>query len=158
MKITSYQYILATGWLPVCWQWIWAICAVCLAISISKASLDSMTAWENVFSLSLVVVLSFLIGWFAAVIPGWFVFGPLLYSQGIENGGPFVPGDTVRIIAGKYRDTVARVYGKGQHDTVRVELGKTEREQYADYFSAHELVRENRSEQKAEPALPNTEV
>jgi hypothetical protein len=158
MKITSYQYLLATGWLPVCWQWIWATCAVCLAVRMSKVSLDSLTALENVFPVSLVVVLSFLIGWFASVIPGWFVFGPLLYSLGIENGGPFVPGDTVRIIAGKHRDTVTRVDGKGQNDTIRVELGKTEREHYTDYFSAHELVREKAMEQMAETELPVTGV
>lgn len=61
-----------------------------------------MTNWDNIFPFAAVVVLSFLSGWFASIIPGWFIFGPLLYSQGIANGGPFVPGDTVRIIAGKH--------------------------------------------------------
>ena len=156
MKTPSYQYILATGWLPVCWQWIWAISAVCMTMKITKASLDSMTEWDHLFPVAAVVVLSFLSGWFASVIPGWFVFGPLLYTQGIENGGPFVPGDTVRIIAGKHRGTVSRVYGTGQHETVRVELGKDAKEQYADFFSAYELVREKGDEQNAEPELPVT--
>ena len=158
MKITSYQYILATGWLPVCWQWIWAIAAVCMSMRITKASLDSMTNWDNVFPVAAVVVLSFLSGWFASIIPGWFVFGPLLYSQGIENGGPFVPGDTVRIIAGKHRGTVAKVYGTGQYETVRVELGKVEREQYSDFFSAYELVREKATEHNAALELPVTSL
>jgi hypothetical protein len=77
-------------------------------------------------------------------------------SQGIENGGPYVPGDTVRIIAGKHRGTVARVYGTGQHETVRVELGEAAKEQYADFYSTYELVRETADEQNAETELPDT--
>jgi hypothetical protein len=142
MKGTLYQYILANGWLPVCWQWTWAIGAVCMAARMTKASLDLMTVLDYALPFAAVVVLSFLSGWLASIIPAWFVFGPMLYSQGIENGGPFVPGDTVRIIAGKHRGTVARVYRTGQHETVRVELGGAEREQYTDFFSAYELVRE----------------
>jgi hypothetical protein len=30
----------------------------------------------------------------------------------------------------------------GQHETVRVELGEAEKEQYTDFFSAYELVRD----------------
>ncbi len=89
-----------------------------------------------------VAVLSFLSGWFTSIIPAWFVFGPMLHSQGIENGGPFIPGDRVRILAGIHRGTIARVYGTGQHETVRVEPGEAEKEQYTDFFSAYELVRE----------------
>ena len=129
-----------------------------MAMRITNASLESMTEWDYVFPFAAVVVLSFLSGWFASIIPGWFVFGPLLYSQGIANGGPFVPGDTVRIIAGKHRGTVSKVYGTGQHETVRVELGKAEREQYADFFSAYELVREKATEQTSALELPVTRL
>lgn len=58
----------------------------------------------------------------------------------------YVLGDRVRILAGKHRGKVARVNDTGQHDTLRVELGDTEKAQYADFFSAYELVRETADE------------
>lgn len=149
MKDSSYQYLLATGWLPVCWKWAWAIVAVCMAMRMTDISLGSMAAWPNVTALAKVVVLAFLTGWYASIVPAWFVFGPMLYHQGIENGGPFVPGDKVRIIAGKHRGRVARVYDTGQYETVRVELGETEKARYADFFAAYELVREAGGEREA---------
>jgi len=127
-----------------------------MATRMTKASLDSITVSDSALPFAVVVVLSFLSGWFASIIPAWFVFGPMLYSQGIENGGPFVPGDRVRILAGKHRGTIARVYGTGQHETVRVELGEAEKEQYTDFFSAYELVREKADEQSGEPESPMT--
>ncbi len=151
MKITLFQYVLATNWLPVCWQWAWAIGAVCTTTWMTKPSLTLWTTPNFVLLFAAIVPLSFLSGWFASIIPALFVFGPLAYYQGIDNGGPFVPGDKVQIIAGKHRGKIARVYGTGQHDTVRVDLGETERTQYTDFFSAYELIRETADKQLANP-------
>ncbi len=125
-----------------------AIGAVFWVTRTTQASLDSISSTDFVLSFAAVAALSFLSGWFASLIPAWFLFGPLLYSQGIENGGPFAPGDTVRILAGKHRGKVARVYEIGQHETVRVDLGDIERKQYSVYFAAYEFVREAPDEPK----------
>ena len=59
------------------------------------------------------------------------------------NGAPFHPGDMVRILAGKHRDRVVRVYeiwpSRGQ---VRVELGEQEEKAVKDVFMDIQVCRE----------------
>jgi transcription antitermination factor NusG len=53
-----------------------------------------------------------------------FVLGPIYYEQGLKNGAPYLPGDSVRILVGRHAGRVATVYQiwpeRGQ---VRVDLG-----------------------------------
>ena len=87
-------------------------------------------------------MIAFLLGWIASVPAAWVLFGPILMAQGEQNGGPFQPGDRVRIIAGPFCGRVAQVDTHWQHETVRVDLGDEPRRKYQDIFAAYQLLRE----------------
>lgn len=141
MRPSVWQQILAMGWLPACWQWGWSIAAVVFAIWKMELRLGGLAEFSTWLLYLFAVVAAFLTGWFASIIPALFVFGPILYTQGMVNGGPFAPGDKVYIIAGKHRGTISVVYKAWQNETVRVELGAAARESYTDIFAAYQLIR-----------------
>lgn len=151
MSAATWQYVLATGWLPSIWHWVWSLVAVGFTAWSINPPLDAFRELSFLWTFLLAMVLSFFAGGFAAIIPAWFVFGPILYAQGLENGGPFVPGDLVQVLAGEHRGRTGRVYRQWQNDTVRVELGETAKARYEDIFSAYELVR-------ATPAATGVEI
>ncbi len=149
MKPTTVQYVLASDWLPYCWQWTWSLIAVGAAIWTMNPGVESLGDLSFALNFVAAVVLAFFVGGFASILPRWFVFGPILYSQGLENGGPFVPGDRVCILAGKHRGKTALVYESWQNETVRVELGGADKAQYTDIFAAYQLIRVPADEQCA---------
>ena len=80
------------------------------------------------------------LGLLLAILLGWFVLGPLYYSQVERNGGPFKVGDEVLILTGPFRDRVARVYSPWQGDRVRVDLGEEAKQRFRDIFSQTQLL------------------
>ncbi len=100
-----------------------------------------------VVMLVVATVLSLILGFFAAIPTAWVLLGPILMEQGIVNGGPFVPGDIVQIIAGPHRNRRSHVYSTWQHETVRVDLGEQAKAEYADIFAAFQLLRVEPGEQ-----------
>ena len=141
MKSTFIQYLIATEWLPQAWKWSWALAAAATTWVITEASRG---AWGDPWLAARfvgVLGLSAMLGWFASLVPAWLVFGPLLHSQGLANGAPFMPGDEVWILAGKHRGRLTRVYSAWQHDTVRVDLGDEEKAAYTDIFAPYHLLR-----------------
>jgi len=94
------------------------------------------------------VVIALPIGFLLAIFPGWFIIGPLYAVRGQINGGPFKVGDTVQILAGPYKGRVTRVYSTWQGNSLRVELGEKEKEDYKDIFSPGELLREENTDYK----------
>jgi hypothetical protein len=152
LKPSLAQYVLATNWVPYLWQWTWAMSAVAWA---AYALRPTIAAFSNVWFLLfgvLTIVLAFAAGWFASIIPTWLLFGPILHDRGLANGGPFGPGDWVQVIAGKHRGRVVQVYSEWQNNTVRVDLGDSEKQRYADIFSAYELFRQSDDSQSTKHA------
>lgn len=94
-----------------------------------------------------IVLLAMVLGYFASILVGWFVLGPLYYGRSRKNGEPFREGDMVQILVGPHRDRVARVYRAldiaswaGAH-RVYVELGEDEKAAGRDVFKSYEIVR-----------------
>ena len=142
LKTTHRQRLLASNVLPVCWAYLlvpaftvfFALCAVG-SLRFAFSDLSSAGA------LVVVVVLSYLIGAGIGSISVFFIFGPILYDQGLQNGGPFQDGDLVQVISGPHRDRVGRIYSGWQHDTHRVELGEDAERNYSDIFADYQLLR-----------------
>ena len=99
--------------------------------------LDATTLLLAIVTLVLCVAL----GQFIGVLVGFFVLGPLYYGRMLKNGGPFQPGDTVQILRRSHRGRIARVYSAWQGDSVRVDLGDPDNEEFTDVFGPVELLR-----------------
>jgi hypothetical protein len=99
--------------------------------------------WLNPVLFAGLLVLAWGVGWFAAIIPGWFLLGPLYYSWGLSNGAPYRVGDTVKVLARRQRGRVARVYEVwAERLQVRLDFGEAAREQVEDVFAYFEVRRE----------------
>lgn len=142
MKPNKLQYLFAqSDPMKVCLTAGPILCAVYVLRAI-EPSLDMMKDFMTILLLVGVVLLSLPLGWFGAILILAFLFGPIYYDQGLRNGAPFHPGDHVRILAGPHRDRIVRVYSYWQGDSVRVELGEEEKNNYSDVFSPYQLMRE----------------
>ncbi len=85
------------------------------------------------------------------MFPGWFFIGPFFYAREMKNGGPFKVGDTVQILSGPHKGRISRVYSTWQGNTLRVELGTREKDEFKDIFSPAQLLREEIAEPGAPP-------
>jgi hypothetical protein len=102
-----------------------------------------LSHWLNAALFAGLLVLAWAVGWFAALIPAWFLLGPLYYGQGLDNGAPYQVGDYIRVLSRRYRGRVVRVYELwAERQQVRVELGEAARERVEDMFSYFEVCRE----------------
>ena len=108
--------------------------------------------WLNAVLFAGLLVLAWGVGWFAVIIPGWLLLGPLYYSQGLRNGAPYRVGDYVRVVARRQRGQVARVYEVwAERNQVRLELGEVARERVEDVFSYLEVCRESNPNKSLQP-------
>ena len=113
----------------------------------------------NLVRLSFFVIIALLLGFLLSLIVAsflamilWPIMQPFFKVRDLKNGAPFRVGDRVRILAGRHKDRVVRVYSEWRHDSVRVELGEREKEKFTDIFSSRQLLRE-----EVEPdAAPNS--
>lgn len=138
---TVWQTFVASPWLPRLWQLGgvgWAITHVLLEFLPTWSALAN--PWFLVFGLIAIVVAGAL-GWVASFLAAWILLGPIVRLQGVCNGGPFLPGDWVQVIAGHHRGTISRVYDRWQHECVRVDLGKHAEAEFRDVFAAYQLLR-----------------
>lgn len=91
------------------------------------------------------------LGYFVGMLMAVFTLGPIYYQQGLDNGAPYAPGDSVRLLVGRHRGQTVRVYAIwGERNQVRVELGDAERDAVTDVFSYCEVCRE--------PAAPQSDA
>lgn len=104
----------------------------------------------NLIRLVFYVIVALLLGFLMALVAGsflvgifWLLLRPLYEARCAKNGAPFRVGDHVRILAGRHKDRVVRVYSDWKDDSVRVELGADEKEKFKDIFSAIQLLRED---------------
>jgi ABC-type transport system involved in multi-copper enzyme maturation permease subunit len=144
---TRAHYFFASSILMSCWLCAWpTIFVVWVTISI-PTSFASFFDVRFLFFYICSIVIAVPLGLFAAVLSGFFILGPILYDRGLKNGGPFIPGDLVRVLTGDYKDTIARVYQRWQHDSVRVDLGEDAKLNYKDVFGPYQLLRTDTDEQ-----------
>lgn len=120
--------------------------SVVVTVRFSDPTLAALRDWHLLLSLLGVIALSLLLGFFVAFLLGWIILGPLYYNRMLENGGPYQIGDTVQILAGPHRGRVVRVYSLARGDSVRVELGEQEKENFKDIFAATEVLKERDAE------------
>lgn len=125
-------------------------CTVVSAITggyIEYNKLSPLLTWvvlaESLFFIAVFAGLGYLL----ALIPATFVFGPMYYSRGLKNGEPFQSGDTVHILVGPYKDSIAIVYKAtdqypeaGWH-RIYVRLGEMAKKDGQDVFSSTEILR-----------------
>ena len=150
MKPTRAQYFFASPWPGRIWFTTIPL-LLTLAVGRTCASfLDPLAAWWDFVRFAWFVLLALLLGFFLAMFPGWFVIGSLYYDRETKNGGPFKVGDRVQILCGPHKGRVSRVYSTWQGNTLRVELGAKEKEEFKDIFSPAQLLRAG----SAEPCAP----
>ena len=151
MRPTNAQYFFASPWPGRIWFTTIPL-LLALAVGHTCASfLDPLSAWWDFVRFAWFVLLALLLGLFLAMFPGWFVIGPLFYGREMKNGGPFKVGDTVQILSGSHKGRIARVYSTWQGNTLRVELGAKEKEEFKDIFSPAQLLRDGSAEPDAAP-------
>lgn len=139
MQPSRVQYFYADHWPIRLWH------GAAIALSIigwwhvgGWAALLDRTTW---FLAIPALVLFVALGHFTGLLVGWPILGALYYGRMLENGGPFKPGDPVRILSRPHRGRISRVYAAWQGDYVRVELGDGAKERFEDIFHPAELLR-----------------
>jgi hypothetical protein len=106
--------------------------------------------WKIILRLTLAIGLALLVGELLAAVVVCFLYD----ARGCINGGPFQPGDRVRILAGPHRDRVTRVYVWWMCGSLRVELGEEEKASNRDIFTACQLLREEDPTTEGEATRP----
>lgn len=142
MKPTRAQVFFASEWPGLIW---FTTIPLLVAFSVGRSILPVLDPWASVWNavqLAWFIVLSLILGFFLAVFPGWLVIGPMALDREIKNGGPFKVGDTVQVLSGPHKGRVSRVYSTWQGNTLRVDLGASEKDAYKDIFSPVQLLRE----------------
>ncbi len=148
MKPTPLQYFFARDWPRKIWMVAAPLYIVFFIVRECHPTFSLFMDWQAVFWLFCVALLALPIGFFLAILMGWFILGPLYFDRGLKNGGPFRPGDRVRILTGPHRDRIVVVYSLWQGDSVRVELSEEEKKNYKDVFSPVQLLRSRDSNQE----------
>ena len=154
MKPTRAQYFFAINWplrvvflillvgVPLC-------CAYVIARPLVHVYAPLSEIW-NLLRLVFYVIVALLLSFLSALVAVSFLIGilwpliePFYKSRCAKNGAPFHVGDHVRILAGRHKDRVVKVYSTWRDDSVRVELGEKEKEKFKDIFSFIELLKVN---------------
>jgi hypothetical protein len=131
------KYVLAHGFRISTWGGVLALTGV--VVQECRPDQGVFAGWPFIIWFVLAI---------AAAIPLGFVLGaifsPFVCMIGeMVNGAPFEPGDTVRILLGRHKDGVARVYEVWyERHQVRMELGPQEQHRVTDVFSWNEVCRE----------------
>jgi len=141
MRASRLHYFYAENW-PLK-LWFVALPLLFVGISVHEGSISHavLEDWRSLLWLTGYVVVWLLLGLFSALLLGWFVLGPHLFSRGIKNGAPFRSGDLVEILSKPYRGRVARVYSEWQSGSVRVDLGADAKAGFDDIFSTTAILR-----------------
>lgn len=154
MKPTRAQYFFATLWpLRILFLLLFAgvplYFAGAMAVLLAHVYQPLSNLW-NLLRVVFFVTVALLLGLFMVFFVVMFlatIFSPLLRpiykARCAKNGAPFHVGDHVRILVGRHKDRVVRVYSEWKDDSVRVELGEKEKDKFEDIFDSLQLLREN---------------
>jgi hypothetical protein len=139
MKPSRMQYFFAQKWLST-------------SFSVGFPLVCSLTAGSLAYPRFILTALGLVVGSIFGVLLSMFIVGPLHMARAEKNGAPFRDGDMVHILAGRYRDRVARVYEVWESRAqVKVSLGEKARFMGKDIFSFTQVCREGSAEQDAAP-------
>src|SRR5690349_17622785 len=116
MAPSRLQYFVAEDWPTKLWFAVIPTVCAAAATCATGTALSDLSGWRAWLWLVGFVVIWLFLGFFVALLVGWFVLGPLYYIAGARNGGPFKPGDRVRVLARPYRGRVSHVYSSWQGD------------------------------------------
>lgn len=100
----------------------------------------------------LAIVIGPVLGFFLGVFLGSIILPPFYEIREQLNGGPFKPGDHVRILFGRHAGEVVVVDSPWQGRSYRLNLDEESRKEYRDIFDATDLQRERTKE--PEPTSP----
>lgn len=154
MKPTRAQYFFATLWpLRILFLLLFVGAPLCfagvVAILLAHVYQPLFDLW-NLLQVVFFVVIALLLGHLLTLVAGtilaaifWPLLRPRYEARCARNGAPFHVGDHVRILAGRHKNRVVRVYSEWKNDSVRVELGENEKEKFEDIFDPVQLLREN---------------
>jgi hypothetical protein len=99
--------------------------------------------WLNIPMFAGILILAWVLGWYVAILVGWFVLGPLYYGQALRNGAPFRVGESVRLLTGPHAGRVVRVYEIwAERNEIRVDLGEQARDRVEDVYAYVQVCRE----------------
>lgn len=136
------QQFIADNWPARLWMGVVPLAVpalVCWFVAPLNWLLDH---WLNVALFAGLLLLAWAVGWFAAIIPGWLVLGPLYHDQGLCNGAPYRVGEDVRVLARRRSGQVAQVSEVwAERCQVRLDLGQVARQRVEDVFSYFEVCR-----------------
>ncbi len=155
---TQAQYFFASRWLnriivqviflpllvgfPLCF-------AYAKAVLLARAYSPLSEIW-NLLRVGFFVLIALMLGFLIALVAAsllagilWLLYHPLYKARCVVNGAPFVIGDQVRILVGRHKNRIVRIYGTWRDDSVRVELSKAEEQKFDDIFTPIELLRED---------------
>ena len=115
----------------------------------------------NLVRLVFYVIVAALLSFLLAIVAGsylsgifWPLLRPLYKARCLKNGAPFHVGDHVQILVGHHRGRVVRVYSGWRDESVRVEFGEKEKEQFKDIFDSIQLLREDIKQDTAPNSRP----
>lgn len=143
MKPTRTQCFFASAWPERIWFAVVPMSLACwVCIDYISLLYPFSSLWDFLYLVWL-IVLSLLLGLVLAIFPGGLAVGSLYHARELKNGGPFAEGDVVQILCGPHKGRISKVYSKWQGNTLRVELGDKEADDFKDIFSPVQLLRES---------------
>jgi hypothetical protein len=152
VRPTQLQRVFASKWLIKIWLSATSVITVVFCLAASGFRVGHLTDWPLGCWYVFIGIVAGAFGFMLGVFPGVLLLGPLFHARGLSNGAPFHKGDTVHIITGPHRGTIAQVYSGWQGDSVRVELGAAAQKSYEDVFLPTELLRVTNTEPSASPS------
>ncbi len=137
----------------------------CLVACLLARVYAPLSDFWNLLQLVFYVIVALLLSFLLALVAGTFLAGifwpllrPLYKARCAKNGAPFQVGDHVRILAGRHKDRVVKVYDTWSGDSVRVDLGENERKDFKDIFDPIQLLRETMAPEPASNSMPPREA
>jgi len=105
--------------------------------------------WRSLLILLLLAAATLAVALLSGGILSSVLLAPIYLFQATINGAPFEPGDQVRILSGRRRGRVTRIYSKWQGGSYRVEIDETAKASDKDIYGGYELLRLPSAEQIA---------
>lgn len=119
------HYFYAQNW-PA-WIWFTVVPLLCVLLMASALGTppDISALGAEAKSYLLLLGITWLLGYCAAGLVGWFILGPIYHYRAELNGAPFQTGDRVQILVGQNRGRVVRVAEvRDWRGDLRVDLGE----------------------------------
>lgn len=147
MSLSPIRYAFAHDWPTKIYLGACSGTCLVLAILACRPSPEMIKDWQYVLLFLVIVVIAPVLGFFLSLPYAFLVLGPLYWVQERRNGGPFKPGDRVRILVGAHKGMVTTVRKPWQGGRLCVDLGAQAEAEYSDVFAPTQLLRQSPSAQ-----------